>query len=91
VPDLMRSASAFSTDDPPSEGRSQRASCAGGAAYRILDPRANGSYDWWDINLGGCLRYWGALNIAVLGAAAVIVYALGHRGGTKPLRTEVNA
>jgi len=25
----------------------------------ILDPMANGSYDWWDINLADCLRYWG--------------------------------
>jgi hypothetical protein len=51
---------------------------------------ANGSYDWWDINLGDCLRYWRALNIAVLGASAVVVYALGRRGRTKPRRTGAN-
>jgi hypothetical protein len=56
----------------------------------FLDPWSNGSYDWWDINRGDCLRYWGALNIAVLGASAVLVYALGQRGSKRPQRSEVN-
>jgi hypothetical protein len=53
----------------------------------ILDPMANGSYDWWDISLGDCLRYWGALNIAVFGTSAAVVYALGQRGNKRPQRT----
>lgn len=49
----------------------------------FLDPWANGAYDWWDINGGDWLRYWGALSIAVVGASAVVLYALGQRQGRK--------